>query len=134
MIVFAIYIGIKVVIIALSLWGRVQVVEFLKRHREIQSWQDLEEFIALVRPQMYLALASIPLWLVSFILFWILVYRFGILILFIGLFLDVATLMLAQVGKKSEQRSRNLTCATEELEYKYKQIAKSWTDDAFPKF
>ncbi|MEM8640773.1 MAG: hypothetical protein AAGG51_18430 [Cyanobacteria bacterium P01_G01_bin.54] len=134
MTIFVIYISINIVFISLNLWARTEILKFLKQHLEIQSWQDLEDFSALVRPQMYLALASMPLFLLDLILFLLLIYRFGSLMLFFGLLLKLGVFILAKIGMNIEKRSRNLTCTTEELEYEYKKIAKSWTDDALPKF
>lgn len=114
--------------------ARKQVLKFLNQHQFIEDWSDVEDFKNLVRPQMYAALWSIPLMLIGLGMFFISFHRIGSTLFLPFLLLEGVTLTLAEIGKKAERRSRNLICTTEELELKYQQICKSWTDDAFPKF
>lgn len=134
MIFFFLYLAIEATCIAMMVLSRKMVLEFLNKHQFIETWADLEDFKTLVRPQMHLALSCIALAVVGFLVFLISFHRLG-LIVFLPFFLfRIVAYTLAEIGKKAEQKSRDLICTTEELEFKYRQICKSWTDDAFPKF
>lgn len=113
--------------------SRRQIGRFLKRHSQIANSQDLQAFMKMARQQMYAALLYIVLLIPSFILMFLMLMK-GAKDAAIVLSVETGVFIFTRIDREGEKRSRNLPCATPELEETYGNVCKSWVNDAFPKF
>ena len=127
------YLTSKALIVALLFLSRRQIGRFLKRHSQIANSQDLQAFMKMARQQMYAALLYIVLLIPSFILMFLMLMK-GAKDAAIVLSVETGVFIFTRIDREGEKRSRNLPCATPELEETYGNVCKSWVNDAFPKF
>ncbi|NER36873.1 MAG: hypothetical protein F6J93_23370 [Oscillatoria sp. SIO1A7] len=127
------YLTSKALIVALLFLSRRQIARFLKRHSQIANSQDLQAFMKMARQQMYATLLYVVLLIPSFILMFLLLMK-GAKDAAIVMSVETGVFIFTRIDREGEKRSRNLPCATPELEASYGNVCKSWVNDAFPKF
>ncbi len=126
--------AIYVVAAGLSLWSRSRIGAFLVETRSIADQRAMERFKALVRLQMYLALAMIVLLVSGMLVGLVLITRHGLLGLAVVLVANAVILGLGLFHKQAETRLKALPAATEDLADEHQRVCASWTGKPFPDF
>ncbi|HIK08549.1 MAG TPA: hypothetical protein IGS40_28420 [Trichormus sp. M33_DOE_039] len=127
------YIGLCLLSIALSFYAKNQLERFLKTNTAITNEKSLEDYKNLARIAMYIVLTQILLLFCAFGSCVFSIFQQGFRGAFSLFLLGFAVSFAGQVGEL-EEKSRNLTCANEELENKYQQINHVWRKKALPDF
>ncbi len=126
----AIYLGAA----CMSLWSRSRIEAFLVETRSIADQRALERFKALVRLQMYLALAMIVLLVSGMFAGLVLITRHGLPGLLAVLLANAVVLGLGLFHKQSETRLKALPAGSDELADEHRRVCASWTGKPFPDF
>lgn len=127
------YIGLCLLSIALSFYLKAKLEEFLQENTAITNQKSLEAYKNVVRLDMYMVLTQIILLVSAFASCIASIWYQGFSGAFSLFLLGFAVSFAKQVGEL-EEKLRNLTCATNELESQYKQITHVWQKKAIPDF
>ncbi|MCF4970398.1 hypothetical protein CV014_26465 [Nostoc sp. CMAA1605] len=127
------YIGLCLLSIALSFYAKNQLERFLQTNTAITNETSLEDYKNLARIAMYIVLTQMLLLFCAFGSCVFSIFQQGFRGAFSLFLLGFAVAFAGQVGDL-EEKSRNLTCANEELENQYKQITHTWRKKALPDF
>ena len=116
------YVLLNLALALLAVWGRREALRFLEGRSAVSTAQDLDAFKALARRNMLVALAYIPLGLLSVIWSVLLIRQFHLLGVIIALAVNVPTLLLAQNLRKLEVRTRSLESHGDAIKAEYHRI------------
>jgi len=127
------YIGFCLLSIGLSFYLKAKLEGFLQENTAIANEKSLEAYKNVVRLGMYMALTQIILIVGAFGSCIASIFYQGFSGIF-SLFLLGFALSFAKPLGELEEKARNLTCATTELENQYKKISHVWQKQALPDF
>lgn len=128
-----VFIGLCIATFVMGQYGGSQLQTFLDRNKAITDESALNEYKAMVRVNMYLALALIGMTVAVVVIIALVVSRIGIN----GLFLAGAYATAIGLNGKNgelEKRARSLECSNLDLEKRYQEVTRVWQKQAFPNF
>jgi hypothetical protein len=132
--VVLLYVAINVVALALCIYAKGKLDEFLGAHPSIMGERDISALKELARGQMYMALAQLVLLLTALVIGLILIFKSGMLLLLLVLLANGAVFAAGKWAKSSEMRVWSLDCATPELGQAHQSIINTWRSKPFPDF
>ena len=130
----AIYFVLSAVLLALFLFGFIDISRFLQSHTSIDNAVHLSLFKTLARRNMFAALCYLALGLPWIFLGMYLVWTTGGIGLLAVLSMSVPGYFLGRKLKKLESQARSIECHDEKLREEYQRVGESWTKKALPDF
>lgn len=130
--VIPIYIALNAVLFVISVFGFLQVRQFLNQTPVISGPAHIDAFKRLVRTNMYLAVVVLCLALPSLLLTIYIAYAvdYGF---FIAIAFSVPSMLFSKYAKTFDERARNLACDAA-YDAEHKRIAQAWGKSLLPDF
>lgn len=119
---------------ALALWSRAQLLRFLADTPEIADNLCLDRYKALVRVQMYLALAMIVLLVAGMVVAAFVIKRNGVLGFAVAILANVLVLGLGLRHRTFEVKARTLHARSQDLAGEYRRVSDTWLNRPLPDF
>lgn len=127
------YLLLQAVLVLLSLVSYFQVKKFLSRHNSISREADLNDFKALVRVNMYMALVYLALGIPAIVMSIYLGWEYGLLGIFAVMAVNIPHFMFSQYLKTQEEKARQLNCSPQ-FSNEFKTVGETWFKKALPNF
>jgi Mn2+/Fe2+ NRAMP family transporter len=134
MTIIAAFIAVSLLLLLLTVGGRVDASSFLRRRDAIDDAADLEAFKSLARRNMFAALAYIGLGLAFLGLGITLLVTQGWLGTALMVGFSLVHYFLSKGSRDIEVRTRSLPCPDPALAQEYARVSQSWLKKALPDF
>lgn len=128
------YIFFQIILFAMLLWGRAELLRFLREHTGIYDDVTLSSYKIVVRWNMLAALVFLVSGLILMAWGFYLSLKYGLTGFSIALVFSIPSLYLGFSAKKVEARARSLECNDAALKEEYKRISEVWVKRALPNF
>lgn len=126
--------GIYLAAVGVSVASAASLQRFAAAHPAIADRATLDEYKALVRRQMYLALGMLGLLAAGIVAGLALIHRQGLPALGAVLAANAVVFLFGMLHRRSERRVRSLPAASQELDAEYQRVSTSWVKKAVPDF
>lgn len=128
-----VFIGLCFSSIMISRRAEAQLKKFLERNIAIADEQSLNEYKAVVRTNMHLALIQIGVLLIAVCVTAVYIAFIGVSGAFSFALFGIVAGFAQGVGKL-EEKARSLKCTNRELDRRYQEISKTWRKNVLPNF